>query len=319
MANSPWDPPGSGPAAETGEARRAAGAEIDRMPTHADPRTPPPLGPASHPTSGDRRFFASFDDALRRARDRKEPLGLLLVEIDGFAARFGQLAPQTRDALLRRVGGHVERILSERDAYTRWRDERLAVLLQGAGRGKTRAVGGRLRSLVEQSGHDQEGDWPITVTIGGACHPADGDTLPELFRRAEDALGEARRLGRNRVWCYVRRPRVPVVAPVHVDGPEAALLGMTRNISDSGLFLDTSNPVPEGLSLALSIHLPELPAPIRCIGRVVRQTPDPLGVVHGLGIEFESYGSGAKRLLDAFVGRSLVEGRVDYPPLDADE
>jgi diguanylate cyclase (GGDEF)-like protein len=319
MANSPWDPAGPGPAADSGDTGRAAGNELDRMPTHADPRTLPPFASPSGPAGCDRRFFASFDDALRRARDRKEPLGLLLVEIDGFAARFGQLAPQTREALLRRVGGNVETILSERDAYTRWRDERLAVLLQGAGRGKTRAVGGRLRSLVEQSEGDQEGDWPITVTIGGACHPADGDTLPELFRRAEDALGEARRLGRNRVWCYVRRPRVPVVAPVHVDGPDAAILGMTRNVSDSGLFLDTSNPVPEGLSLALSIPLPGLPAPIRCVGRVVRQTLDPLGVVHGLGIEFESYGSGAKRLLDTFVGRALVEGRVDYPPLDEDE
>lgn len=310
MANSPSDPRG-------GSGGPGPGQELTGAPSHELDHTWPGA-PAAEGRGATRSFFARFDDALRRARERKEPLGLLLVEIDGFAARFGQLEARTRDALLARVGARIEDLLSERDAYTRWHDERLAVLLQGTGRGRTRAVGGRLRSLVEQSGQPGSGDWPITVTIGGACHPADGDTLPELFRRAEDALGEARRLGRNRVWCYVRRPRVPVQAPVRIDGPDAALLGTTRNVSDSGLFLESLNPVPEGLSLALSIELPDLPAPIRCIGRVVRQTADPGGTLIGLGIEFESYGPGAKRLLDTFVGRSLVEGRVDYPPTDTD-
>jgi diguanylate cyclase (GGDEF)-like protein len=316
MVRPPSDAPRAGSRQEPADRRPTISAELDRILSNA---VPPPRGEtgASRPAGdGEAPFFARVDDALRRAIDRGEPLGLLLVEVDGFAARFGQLPPQARDGLLERVTGSIEHVLSERDAYTRWRNERLVILLEGAGRGKTRAVGGRLRSLVEQGGHaSSPEDWPITVTIGGACHPADGETLPELFRRAEEALGEARRLGRNRVWCYVRRPRVPVEAPVRLDGPGREWLGITRDISDSGLYLETDNDLPEGLRLALSIELPDMPSPIRCIGRVIRHSQAVGGNRNGLGVEFESYGQGARRLLDTFVGRALVEGRVDCPTL----
>jgi diguanylate cyclase (GGDEF)-like protein len=291
---------------------------LDRILAHAVPH-PGNAPPERGLKQGDPSFFARVDEALRRSVARGEPLGLLLVEVDGFAARFGQLPPQARDGLLGRVTGAIEQVLTDKDAYTRWRNERLVILLEGAGRGKTRAVGGRLRSLVEQGcGAGSPEDWPITVTIGGSCHPADGETLPELFRRAEDALGEARRLGRNRVWCYVRRPRVPVEAPVHLDGPQREQVGIARDISDSGLFLQTETVLPEGLRLALSIELPGLSSPIRCVGRVIRLARDERGATQGLGIEFQSYGPGARRLLDTFVGRALVEGRVDCPPLTSE-
>lgn len=269
---------------------------------------------------GPREFFARLQETLGRARETTSPLGVMLVEIDGFAAHLGQIPGRTRDAMLERVTRAMRDVLRRGDCFTQLNDGRLAVLLEGAGRGKTRAAGGSLRSRVEALASAETSEWPVTVTIGGACRPADGDTSGELLRRAEEALGEARRLGRNRVWCYVRRPRVSVRTPVYMDALASERLGTTLDLSDSGLFLETGEPIPVGLRLAISLELPgiepRLPLVARVV-RVVRREEDGEQGSWAVGLEFESYGPGSRRLLDTFIGQSLVAGRA-YAPDDPD-
>ena len=110
-------------------------------------------------------------------------------------------------------------------------------------------------------------------------------------------------MGRNRVWCYVRRPRVSVDVPVFFDGPSAHLLGTSRDLSNSGIFVETQDELPVGMRVGLSFSLPGFEPPIRVIGRIIRaESGAPANPAYGgIGIEFERYAGEDRRRLESFL------------------
>ncbi|RMG48211.1 MAG: diguanylate cyclase [Acidobacteria bacterium] len=254
------------------------------------------------------KFHERLREAFARARLSGQPLAVLIVDIDGYSLLEGKVGQATGSDVLRRAGGILRAMVRQDDMVARLEKDHFGIILEGAGRGDARLVGGRIRQTVERFSFARgDGDeLRVTVSIGAACFPADGETAAELFRRAQEALREAKRLGRNRVWCYVRRPRVPLATPVYFDGPAAQVLGMSRDLSNSGLFVETKDLLPVGLRLGLSFHLPGEAEPVRCVGRVARTAPDdPTGRPGGLGIEFERYAGDGRRRIEAFIHRSL--------------
>ena len=119
-------------------------------------------------------------------------------------------------------------------------------------------------------------------------------------------------MGRNRVWCYMRRPRVPVEVPVYFDAAEELLVGYSRDLSPSGIFVQTSAPLEIGMRCALTFALPEPGESVRVIGRVVRTVPvealDEQRRIPGMGIEFERFAEDDHRhSLDLYLHRHEAE------------
>ena len=141
----------------------------------------------------------------------------------------------------------------------------------------------------------------VTLSLGAASFPADAESAGDLMERTADALDEARSMGRNRVWCYLRRPRVPVQVPVYFEGAESLLVGYTRDLSPSGVFVQTSAPIDIGMRCALAFPLPGHDGKVHVIGRIVRTVPPDMGVeshevrIPGMGVEFEKFGGASDR------------------------
>jgi uncharacterized protein (TIGR02266 family) len=157
---------------------------------------------------------------------------------------------------------------------------------------------------------------PVTLSLGAASFPADTDNAIDLLGRAREALEEARSFGRNRVWCYLRRPRVPLQVPVYFDGIDSTLLGFSLDLSPSGIFVQTRSPIDIGMRCALAFPLPGSDGNVHVIGRVVRTVPPehaPVGElrVPGMGIEFERLGTPDRRALELFLHRN--EGMTRRP------
>ena len=134
---------------------------------------------------------------------------------------------------------------------------------------------------------------------------ADRQSL-DLLSRATEALDEARSLGRNRVWCYMRRPRVPLRTPVYLEGSSPLLLGFSQDLSPSGLFVATPSPIDVGMRCALSFPLPTAAGNVHVIGRVVRTVPAaPEAAVElrlpGMGVEFERFGPKDRHAIEAYL------------------
>ena len=89
---------------------------------------------------------------------------------------------------------------------------------------------------------------------------------------------------------------MPVEVPVFFDGTDPLLVGYTRDLSPSGIFVQTSVPIDIGMRCALAFPLPGRDSRVHVIGRVVRTVPPEFSMasqelrVPGMGVEFERFG-----------------------------
>jgi len=257
-------------------------------------------------------FAVRLADDLRTARTGASPIALLILDIDHLRRVNDRFGHGAGDEILQKLSGVLRVMVKDETRLFRLGGDDFAVLMPDSGRGDARQLAAGLRSTVERYRFVPEGDGPrnvqITLSIGAASYPADADSEQDLMERARDALEEARSMGRNRVWCYLRRPRVPVQVPVFFDGAESLLVGYTRDLSPSGIFVQTSAPVDVGMRCALAFPLPGHHEKVHVIGRVVRTVPPEISQeraeVHipGMGVEFERFGGNHdRRTIDSFL------------------
>lgn len=257
---------------------------------------------------------ATFRDKLKElfanTRQAGRPMSLLLIDIDKTYDLIKSGTQLFTDDVVRRIAGVLQASVRMSDVIARIGQGQFAMVLDGTGRGDARAVGGRIRGLVERFSFGTRVDGQelkASVSIGVACYPADGDNPGELLRRADEALKEAHRLGSNRVWCYVRRPRVDCNTEVFFDGPEGQMLGMARDLSNSGLFVETHDQLPEGMRLGLRFSLPVTGDEVHVVGRVARRVLAgglEGSSMTGLGIEFERYSDTDRWRLESYLHKA---------------
>lgn len=257
-------------------------------------------------------FLSELSRRIGRAAEAGLPLALVLVDLDHFRRFNDRWGRKEGDEVLRRLSGILCAEARAADLVGRLGEDEMGLILPGAGRGEARVVAARVRSLVERI---RAADRCLTASLGSASYPSDADRGADLVTRAMEALEVARRLGRNRVWCYQRHPRVPVRTPVYFDAEEPVLFGYTRDLSPSGLFVQTDTPVGVGMRCALSFPLPELEGRVHVIGRVVRTVPSAAdGRVEGLGIEFERFSPEDRGAIESFL--HCREGTTLRPETD---
>lgn len=254
------------------------------------------------------RLSADFLSAAAAAH----PLAVILVDVDHLRRTNDRHGREAGDEVLRRLAGILRVAVEDERRIARLGDDDFAVLLANGGRGEARQVAAALRSTVERTRFlvgEEPGSRPqITISLGAASFPADADSEQELIGRAREALDEARSMGRNRVWCYLRRPRVPVQVPVFFDGSNPLLVGYTRDLSPSGIFVQTTADIDVGMRCALAFPLPGRSGKVHVVGRIVRtvqpQVSDdsPDLRIPGLGVEFERFGGTRdRRAIESFL------------------
>jgi diguanylate cyclase (GGDEF)-like protein len=145
-----------------------------------------------------RRFDARMASlwSMRRAGD--EPLAVLLVDVDHFKAYndgYGHLAG---DDCLRRVAGALGAI---HDEVARFGGEEFALLLPDASRADVEATAWRLHAAVRALAleHRHAASGHVSVSVGAARAVSAQDTADALLQRADGALYDAKRQGRDRV------------------------------------------------------------------------------------------------------------------------
>lgn len=244
-----------------------------------------------------RQLTTVFDAAVSTGK----PFAMIHLDIDQLREINDLHGREAGDDVLRRMAGILRVAIGNENRICRLGDDDFAVLLPDAGRGEARRIASGIRTTVAgYRFHDSE-EIEITVSLGAASFPADAETGTLLMTRAREALDEARNMGRNRVWCYLRRPRVPLEVPVYFDGAESQLVGYTRDLSPSGIFVQTSMPLDIGMRCAFAFPLPGSDRKVHVIGRVVRSVPTEISEEHhevripGMGVEFERFGGPGDR------------------------
>lgn len=126
------------------------------------------------------------------------PCAVLLLDIDHFKSVNDLLGHQAGDSVLRRVGSLIANNIRSVDRAGRIGGEEFVVLMPDTSSDMACTVGERLRSAIESSELQHANGEPITASIGVAV-AAISDTVDSLLARADRALYQAKRQGRNRV------------------------------------------------------------------------------------------------------------------------
>jgi len=136
-----------------------------------------------------------------------DPFSILLFDLDHFKTvndRFGHLVG---DQILTDFATRVKRELRGMDTvnstepkrtFGRYGGEEFLAILPGTDADGAELCAERIRSVI--AGHEFRDRYNITVSVGVAQYKL-GETVPQLLSRADEALYQAKRDGRNRVRC----------------------------------------------------------------------------------------------------------------------
>ena len=149
-----------------------------------------------------RRFDSALDSLVSHALAEHEPLSLLLIDIDHFKAVNDAHGHVFGDQVIRSVSQAIKASVKGRDVASRYGGDEFAVLLpETAGPGAV-TVAEYIRRVIERrriSDFAGEID-PVAVTISvGLATLSRSDTAHDLLRRADKALYQAKKNGRNQV------------------------------------------------------------------------------------------------------------------------
>ncbi len=147
-------------------------------------------------------FHEQLSLELTRSKRTKEPMSLLILDIDHFKSFNDTYGHPTGDALLRRLAEVMQSSVRSVDLCARMGGEEFAVLLSNTDKEGALKVAEKLRAAVQDTPFAGDASQPVvevTVSIGVASAPEDADKKDVLIRRADDALYRAKAEGRNRV------------------------------------------------------------------------------------------------------------------------
>ncbi|HSQ54091.1 MAG TPA: sensor domain-containing diguanylate cyclase [Candidatus Bathyarchaeia archaeon] len=147
-------------------------------------------------------FAQRFETEIRRAKNYAHPLSLFLLDIDHFKNINDTHGHSAGDLILTKLGQILRQSVRSSDIAARFGGEEFVVMMLSAGKEQSLAFSENLRRIVESTEFlipGQQSPLKVTISGGVATYPMDGDSTIDLLRRADDALYEAKRTGRNRI------------------------------------------------------------------------------------------------------------------------
>jgi len=156
-----------------------------------------------------RRLEESLQHEWQRAGRTLTPLSLAMVDIDHFKRYNDEHGHREGDRCLQRIAAQLERSVRETDLVARYGGEEFAIVMPDTDAAAAREVAERVRHAISALAEPLTTDQVVTASVGVATlHDREhADTsretgrqaLDRLVERADNALYEAKRAGRNRV------------------------------------------------------------------------------------------------------------------------
>jgi diguanylate cyclase (GGDEF)-like protein len=147
-------------------------------------------------------FMTDLGREVASAREHHRPLGLAMIDLDGFKQVNDRLGHLAGDALLAGLAARMRGVVRGRENVYRYGGDEFAVLIPGADRAAAALVGSRLASAVSAQPFTlgREGErLRITCSIGVASLPEDAHDATALVDAADRAMFRAKSAGKARV------------------------------------------------------------------------------------------------------------------------
>lgn len=152
-----------------------------------------------------RTFHQSLQAEIDRAKRYGNILALLMADVDNFKAHNDEFGHPSGDEVLKLAAKIFKKNCRSTDIVARYGGEEFAAILINATDDVARTVAERIRADVEGQefpGNEREPKVHKTISIGIASFPRDAEDKGSLTQKADEALYQAKRSGRNRVCVY---------------------------------------------------------------------------------------------------------------------
>jgi diguanylate cyclase (GGDEF)-like protein len=163
----------------------------------------------------DRYLVRRVAEEVERARRHRHAVSLLLFDVDDFKQVNERFDHFFGDHVLAALGDVVRGTIRTIDLPARLGGDEFGVLLPMTDLDEAVLVATRLRAVVAEHRFEQEGRATrLTLSIGvDAVHGEDAIDPAEFMRRADLALLEAKKRGKNRICLYAEVSGRPAAAP----------------------------------------------------------------------------------------------------------
>jgi diguanylate cyclase (GGDEF)-like protein len=146
-----------------------------------------------------REFDRLLLQEIARSRESGQSLSLIMADIDHFKQVNDRFGHQEGDRALQQIGRLIQLVPKRAtDAAFRIGGEEFAVLMGDTEKTGALGLSETLRGVTEGAKFLPNGE-PVTVSVGVATFPGDGEDPATLIAAADRALYQAKAGGRNRV------------------------------------------------------------------------------------------------------------------------
>jgi len=153
-----------------------------------------------------RKLDQDVDAEINRSRRYQKNFSILMIDIDWFKKYNDHHGHGRGDQLLTDMVVLFQNSVRNTDEVYRYGGEEFVILLPEIDRQQAAVVAGKLQRLVAITPFEgEEKSQPeknITISVGLATYPWDGNNRDELYKSADTRLYQAKKLGRNRICAY---------------------------------------------------------------------------------------------------------------------
>lgn len=151
-----------------------------------------------------RQFKRLFSEEMSRAARYEKPLSIIMLDVDDFKKFNDSYGHPNGDVVLCEMAELLRDLLRDCDTIFRYGGEEFVALLPETGHENAVHVAERIRIFVETESPrfltKITKTHGITVSVGVATYPQDGDSPEVLLQTVDDLLYRAKHEGKNKVY-----------------------------------------------------------------------------------------------------------------------
>ncbi|KKO44197.1 diguanylate cyclase [Arsukibacterium ikkense] len=138
------------------------------------------------------------EQALMHAKRNSQPFAMLLMDLDRFKQINETLGHEMGDELLIQVAKRLRKLCRAEDTLCRLGGDEFVLVLPEADANSAAHLAERMLPLILQPYYLDDHELNLSMSIGIAMYPEDGQKFHQLYKHADIAMYRAKESGRNR-------------------------------------------------------------------------------------------------------------------------